>query len=451
MNKDIHFYATYAAARLAGMPENDALTLAYFCNTTSEYRFNPAYQAPWISADKSITPPATLYHQSNAFPFSGVASNYWDLTHGYSSLFAENVKKEHPKHTHNNSRNIHTGNKYHGAGATFHASSSGGSEGNSGATKHPENHQQRAVKSLIRRANPLTSYFWAGQFDRKHSLRGFFGIPQQTQAPQETHTPSDFIEVDDSGNATYVSHHAHNEPFRHESTAQYRRTTQAQPQKGTVPHNAETLTELHNDTQPQTTHNIIAALNKADSRGHRDLLQHAIYTLGHGTSLAHLGVSIFCYQNSWLNDEEGKAVDVKKRESLDLFALFHGTKRVVEKYLAHQAIPLEGSFNHYFESLNNVAECLFNSGSEEQRCGHWIRFIGDNIDSKCACPWQIAALQYNPNLLLNQLQQTSAVHTQQIIDESAFWQSNFGQHLHALQEIDQWHEILLQNSTRYVA
>lgn len=452
MNKDIHFYATYSAARLAGMPTQDALKLAYFCQSCDEYSDNSAYQQVWLLGGQQIQAPKQLTHALAAerYPFTGIASNYWDLTHGYSSLFKEEAQPTNTRST-QQKHHIHNTHRYFGAGATFTASSHQ-QKPNEATAKTQETHQQRAVKNLIRKANPLTSYFWAGQFDRKHSLRGFFGINEQPAAPIEPSVPSDFIEIDDEGNAIYVSGQEHTQqssPSR-QRDARFTPSETTHPAANQEPPFSSGDTPSNIDPTP-TNKPIIGAVNKADSRAHRDLLQHSIYTLGHGCSLAHLGVGLFCYQKSWLHDETGQVIAPQHRQSLDLFALFHGTKRVIEKYLAHQAIPLEGSFNHYFESLNQVAECLFYSGNEEQRSGHWKHFIGHNIDKESANPWQELALQYNPYWLLHRVQQTHAVDQYQIIDETAFWQSDYGQHLHALQEVAQWHEQLIANSSRYIA
>lgn len=493
MNKDIHFYATYSAARLAGMPASDAIKLAYFCQTTAEFTQNPSYQAPWHTANNIITAPSSLLSSCTGFPYFGIASNYWDISHGYSSLFSKSAND--CKHT-SAQRSSNTSNtaygQYQGAGATLHNRQKDSTQSNKThksysanvnnphstqstrknqqtATKQQQEqqkeqhrnihqhtdeqtvaHQQRAVKNLIRNANPLTSYFWAGQFDRKSSLRGFFGLPKQSPPPENTDKPSEFIDIDDAGNATYVSHDTtDHSPQKNSSQTRFHYSSS----KGSASpaHHAfhEQQPETSERTYQAAQQQMFAPINAPDSRAHRDLLQHSIQH--HGDSLAHLGVALFCYQNSWLHTATGQELTTEQRQKCDLFALFHSTKAVIEKYLAQQDIPLEGSFSHYFESLNQVAECLFYAGSEEQRCGHWRAFIVDNIDRESANNWQALALLYNPQCILTQLQQTACVNERQIIDEKAFWQSNFGQHLHALIDIDSWYQQLLKSAERYLA
>lgn len=489
MNKDIHFYATYSAARLAGMSASDAIKLAYFCQTTAEFTQNPSYQTAWYTADSIITAPSSVLSSCTGFPYFGIASNYWDITHGYSSLFTE--YKNNTKHA-STQRSANTSNtaygQYQGAGATIHNRRKSSAQNNEihnpycantnspynthlsqknepKATKQQQTrhdtayqhtneqtvaHQQRAVKNLIRNANPLTSYFWAGQFDRKSSLRGFFGLPKQSPTPENTEKPSEFIDIDDAGNATYVNSHAKEQSSKKNSNnSGFQRNTP----KGSasMAHHAfhEQQAEPSESTYRATQQQMITPINEPDSRAHRDLLQYSIQH--HGDSLAHLGVALFCYQNSWLHTPAGQETTKEQRQKCDLFSLFHSTKIVIEKFLAHQDIPLEGSFSHYFESLNQVAECLFYQGSEEQRSGHWRAFIVDNIDRESTNNWQTLALLYNPQCVLAQLQQTACVKERQIIDERAFWQSDFGQHLHALIDIDSWHQRLLNSAERYLA
>lgn len=420
MNKDIHFYATFSAARLAGMSEHHALLLAYFCHSSSEYHQNAAYQISWHTSQGEISPPANLSKAKRGFPFSGVASNYWDLRHGYSSLFQRETPNQQRAR-----KNSQASPQYHGAGANFRPQNIEPCEPT--AIHSQESRQHRAVKHFIRQANPLTSYFWAGQFDRKHSLRGFFGVPAQPKLQPEI--ASDFIEVDDAGNATYISQ------------GQSTNSTAASPPMPEKP----TIHTHSADMEPSTAQApLLTAENVADSRAHRDLLQQGIYQLGQGQSLAHLGVSLYCYQNGWLCDSQGLPVPESQRSSLDLFSLFHGTKTVIGKYLQQQAIPLEGSFQHYFDEVNAIAECLFTLGDENQRCARWLAFINEHIEPLPADPFQLFALQYNPLFLLHQLQQSNAVEQDKVLDENAFWQSHFGQHAQALHDIAQWHDQLVQ-------
>lgn len=59
MNTYFHYYATYLAARLAGLTGNDAQQLAYYCQSMAEMSVETAAVKPWHFRDQTFTPCVT--------------------------------------------------------------------------------------------------------------------------------------------------------------------------------------------------------------------------------------------------------------------------------------------------------------------------------------------------------------------------------------------------------